>query len=619
MGETAVLRGVFQQHARRFWPLVALAVLLGASAMSPVKPGYSQTAAPGDNASHVFRANARIVVVDVVVTGKKHRPLTGLRQQDFLVSEDGTRQTIKNFEEHTTSQPTRVSPAEPTPNLFTNIPRGQQIDSVTVLVLDSLNTPLDDQRRVKAQVLKYLKKPQAGQKIAIFTLQTQLRLIQSFSDDPEVLAAAVNDKKNGVGKQVPQLLQSNGETAVAQETAAAMREAHGEDTAEALEKFMAGQASVRSEARLKITLQALQDLAHYLGGFAGRKNVVWFSGGFPLSIFPTPGLTDPFSAQRDDEQEVRKTDALLASAQMAIYPIGAAGVSTDSAYDAGADSRTTSSQLSRPQDSRQEENASHAAMDVIAKDTGGAAFYGTNDLADALNRVIAHGSNFYTLTYTSTNPASDGRFRKIEVKLGRSGYLLDYRRGYYVDNAKGPSAPSPLPTQSADMLSPFLRRGTPDSTEIPLTLRVVRGKIPPGASAVSPTSSQPRRSSAGDNPELTGAVARYAVDLMMPARGLQFETAANGHRYVRMEAGLLVFDREGRALNWLLRQVNLNLDDARYALVQTNGVNLYFEIDAPASAVFVRGGVYDRSSNLVGTVAVPLAAVVSSSVTTSSR
>jgi hypothetical protein len=169
------------------------------------------------------------------------------------------------------------------------------------------------------------------------------------------------------------------------------------------------------------------------------------------------------------------------------------------------------------------------------------------------------------------------------------------------------------------MLSPFLRRGTPDSTEIPLTLRVVRGKIPPGASGVSPTSSQPRRSSAGDNPELTGAVARYAVDLMMPARGLQFETAANGHRYVRMEAGLLVFDREGRALNWLLRQVNLNLDDARYALVQTNGVNLYFEIDAPAGAVFVRGGVYDRSSNLVGTVAVPLAAVVSSSVTTSSR
>jgi hypothetical protein len=57
-------------------------------------------------------------------------------------------------------------------------------------------------------------------------------------------------------------------------------------------------------------------------------------------------------------------------------------------------------------------------MEEIAKDTGGAAFYGTNSLTDALARVADHGSYFYTLTYTSTNPATDGRFGKIQVKLG---------------------------------------------------------------------------------------------------------------------------------------------------------------------------------------------------------
>jgi VWFA-related protein len=597
----------------------SLAIVLGGLAVSPGRPLLSQAAAPGHDANQVFQANARIVVLDVVVTGKNHRPLTDLRQQDFVVSEDGTPQTVKNFEEHTASQGAQASAPELGPNLFTNIPRVKPVDSVTVLVMDSLNTPLDDQRRVRDQVLKYLKKPQAGQKIAIFTLQTQLRLIQSFSDDPELLAAAVKDKKNGVGEQVSQLLQSNGETAAAQETAAAMREFHSEEAAEALEQFMAGQASVRSEARLKITLQALQELAHYLGGFSGRKNVVWFSDGFPLSIFPDSSLSDEFSAQRNDEEEVRKTDALLAAAQMAIYPVGAEGVSADSPYDAGADSRTvTPTQLSRPQDSHQEQNASHAGMDLIAKDTGGAAFYGTNDLADALHRVVAHGSNFYTLTYTSTNPASDGKFRKIAVTLGRSGYQLDYRRGYYADSAKAPA--SPAPTQSADMLSPYLRREAPESTEIPLTLRVMRGKIPPGASVVSPAGSPPHPSAmAGDNAEMREAVNRYAVDLMMPAHGLQIETATNGHRYIRMEAGLFITDRAGAPLNWLLRQVNLNLDDARYELVQKNGVNLYFEIDAPAGAVFLRGGVYDRNSHLAGTVAVPLGAVVSSSVTASSR
>jgi VWFA-related protein len=601
---------------------LAWVLLLGGLAIPPGAPLRSQTAESGDKGGRVFKANARIVILDVVVTGKNRRPLTGLRQQDFLVSEDGHPQAVNYFEEHTGAQPLQVSLPDLPPNLFTNIPRVKPSGSVTVLVLDSLNTPLDDQRQVHAQVLKYFRKPQTGQKMAIFTLGTQLRLIQSFTDDPALLSAAINDKKNGVGKQISPLLQSNAETAAAQETAAAMREAHGEETAEALEQFMANQSSTRSDARLKLTLEALQELAHYLAGFPGRKNVVWFSGAFPVVIFPDPNASDSFGAQRDDQEEVRKTDALLTAAQVAIYPIGAEGLATDSPYNAGADARlVTQSQLSRPQAQSQERNANHAAMEVIAKDTGGAAFYNTNGLADALDRVAAHGSNFYTLTYTSTNPATDGKFRKIQVALVRPGYQLDYRRGYYADDAKtAPAAvptpsPTPNPTPSYDLLSPFLRPGVPESTQIPLTLRVVRETAAPRGGPASNTHS----AQGGDNPGLKGALTRYAVDFMMPAHGLQFDLAPDGHRHVRIEAGLLIYNREGKLLNWLLRQVNLNLDDARYAIVQANGVNLYFEIDAPGDSVSLRGGVYDLNANLAGTLEVPLINILSPVVTTSSR
>ena len=72
-------------------------------------------------------------------------------------------------------------------------------------------------------------------------------------------------------------------------------------------------------------------------------------------------------------------------------------------------------------------------------------------------------------------------------------------------------------------------------------------------------------------------------------------------------------------LNWLLRQVNLNLDDARYAIVQANGVNLYFEIDAPGDGVSLHGGVYDLNANLAGTLQVPLSTIVIPDLTTSSR
>jgi VWFA-related protein len=583
---------------QRSCPAMALVLLLVCALL------HGQTAPPDQNTGRVFKTSARIVVLDVVVTGKNHRPLTGLHQQDFQVSEDGHPQTIHYFEEHSGAQPVQAGAPDLPPNVFTNVPRVKAGDSVTVLVLDSLNTPLDDQRRVHAQVLKYLKKPEPGRKIAVFTLGTQLRLIQSFTDDPALLAAALNEGQRGTGKkgtgaQASPLLQSAAETASTRETVAAMME-YAPEAAAAVQQFATEQGSIRTDVRIRLTLAALQQLAGYLAAFPGRKNVAWFSGAFPVVIFPVPDGTQPFGAQSDNQQEVRRTDALLSSAQAAIYPIGAEGVTVDSLYSAGADSRlTTRSELSRPQGEAQQRNANHTAMDEIAKQTGGAAFYSANSLTDALDRVAAHGSNFYTLTYTSTNPATDGRYRKIQVALDRSGYQLDYRRGYYADNGRSIQAPAAKPAAADDLLSPSLRPGRPDSTQIPLTLRVTRGNAPSSTGA----------GQGGDNPNLKGTLTRYSVDLMIPARSLQFEMGRDGQRHVRVEAGLMVYNRVGNPLNWNLRQVNLNLDDARYALVQANGVNLYLQIDAPEDGISLRGGVYDLNSGLTGTLAIPLSAI----------
>jgi hypothetical protein len=107
------------------------------------------------------------------------------------------------------------------------------------------------------------------------------------------------------------------------------------------------------------------------------------------------------------------------------------------------------------------------------------------------------------------------------------------------------------------------------------------------------------------------------VDLMIPARGLQFEVGADGQHHVRVEAGLMVYNRQGNPLNWILRQVNLNLDASRYAIVQANGVNLYLQIDGPDDGVSLRGGVYDLNTNLTGTLVIPLSAVKAAPITSS--
>jgi hypothetical protein len=376
-----------------------------------------------------------------------------------------------------------------------------------------------------------------------------------------------------------------------------------------MKQFMADQNSARGDVRIKLTLEAMQELAHYLAAIPGRKNVAWFSGAFPIAIFPDSSLPHEFDAQRDDQEEVRKTDALLTSAQVSIYPIAAEGVAADSGYTAGADPRLAQQQISNPQQAGQQRNANHAAMDLIAKDTGGVALYGTNSLSDALDHVIDHGSYFYTLTYTSTNLAIDGKFRKIQVQLAQSGYQLAYRRGYYADDAKSvQAAAQPTPKPQVEPLSRFLRPGVPDSTQVALTLRVMRG---------GPRVAVPEQG--GDNPNLKGPVTRYMVDLMIPAQSLLWEPAPQGHRRVNLESALVVYNREGKAVNWILRQINLNPDAAHYTAAQNTGVNLYLEIDAPDTAVALRGGVYDLNADLAGTLGIPLRAVVNSPTATSSK
>ena len=587
-----------------------LLVLLGFALLSV--PLLSQTAAQDDSGRQVFKTNAQIVVLDVVVTGKNDRPVPGLHKEDFLVSEDGHPQTITYFEEETGAPPLQANlPALP-PNVFSNIPRVKQSNTVTVLLLDTLNTPSADQSRVRAQMLKYLKSLQPGRRMAIFTLGTQLQFIQGFTDDPAMLVKAINQKSGSI--DTSPLLPSTAETASDQERAAALM-VYSPDAANKLRQFMADQSSARSGARLQITLEAFQQLAHYLAGIPGRKNLIWFSGAFPISIFPDSGLPNGFGAQRDDQEALKKTDALLTSAQVAIYPIAAEGVVTDSLFSASSDARQAQQPAAGTlQQAAQERNSNHAGMDQIAKYTGGKAFYGTNDLNDALARATDDGSHFYTLTYSSTNASRDGAFRRIQVKLATSGYQLAYRQGYYADNAKSaPSAPAqPAPNQAADPLPPLMRAGLPDSTQIPLTLHVTRGDAQTAADPAAKTGNQSLANpgQGGDNPNLKGPLTRYMVDFVIPARGLQIDPIANGRRHLSIDAALLVYNHEGRNLNWMVRQFTLDMDAARYAVAQANGIKLRLQIDAPPDGAYLRGGVYDLNSNLAGTLEIPLRTVV---------
>ena len=141
--------------------------------------------------SAAFRSDARLVVVDVVLNDASGRPIQGLKKEDFVISEDGKPQSIVAFEEHGQATAPKVAQA---PNLlkneYTNYAVRNDSDALTVLLLDTLNSSRQDLAYARSEMITFLRKLPPGRRVALYTLSSQLRMVQGFTDDSDTLIAA---------------------------------------------------------------------------------------------------------------------------------------------------------------------------------------------------------------------------------------------------------------------------------------------------------------------------------------------------------------------------------------------------------------------------------------------
>jgi len=551
-----------------------------------------------------LKTTARLAVVDVVVTDAGGNPVPGLRKEDFEVLEDGKLQTISVFEEHTGKAPAAIKPPTLPPNTFDNSPRADAPDSLNVVLLDALNTPIGDQSLVHQQVLKYLTGMHASAPMAIFILSTRLRLVHGFTSDLSALLAVLNDQKSRSGPQASPLLRSGGEIQAEEQATAQMQSLATLDpniqaAMDALRQFQAEQQLSKTVNRVNITLLEMQQLAQYLAGFPGRKNVIWFSEAFPVSFFKD------FTSMAENgnyNEELRKTGDALTAARVAVYPVQAGGLAANTLYDASALPpkvsneadviRTQSTQL---QNDSIQRNANQATMKELAHETGGKAFYNTNGLDAALAQAISDGSRYYTLDYEPTNKAMDGKYRHIHVNLTHGHYTLAYRLGYNAEDERAARAVAKKLT-TGDPLLPLMAWGLPEFAQIPYQM------------SVKPTTPQPELTAprAGDNLKLQGAFTRMDVDLTVSEKALQLEAASDGRHNGGLEVTLIAYDRYGNPMNWLVRKMELSFSPEQYKAYWDTGLKLHIEFDVPRGSSYLRSGVCDLKSGKAGTIEILL-------------
>jgi VWFA-related protein len=528
-----------------------------------------------------IKSEVQLVLIDVVVTSGNGRPVGNLPKSIFQITEDGQPQAIAAFEEHKYVPTGRIPLPPMPPNVFTNYPTSQKTDSVNVFLLDALNTQNPDQAFVRGQMTNYLHEAAAspnGARFAVFTLGSRLRMVRGFTDDSSTLLAALSDRAAGTQPKVTKELSTPAQIAADDYMLRAQRSPAGQA---AMKEFLDEERGQQAGDRAWMTLQAFQQLARYLANFPGRKNVLWLSGSFPVNFFPA---ADKKAAKLNRfENDVRQTTELLIADQVAVYPILATGLNVYPEHDpANVGSPITEGGASLV--------ASQVAMEALAHDTGGKAFYGTNGLDDAMARAIDEGSHYYTLAYTPSNAKRDGKYRRVELKITDGSYKLAYRHGYYAENANFADADA----KKNDNLVPLMAFGMPDFDQILYKIQLTRAK--PESSAVV----------AGSNTELNNPRIRCGIDFAVSPQDLRLESSADGVRRGNIEVMMVAYDREGKLLNSFRKKSEIALPPQAYAEVQRVGLQMHREIDVPEGEVLLKVGIYDVNSGKAGTLSISL-------------
>ena len=364
-----------------------------------------------------LRATTRLVELSVIVRDKNDQLVSGLKKSDFEVLDNGARQDIQIFSV-TTNEPLSRLPAALSPNTYTNrMPGiGDAPSNITVLLLDALNTPFSDQAFANQRLLKFLEALQPHDRIAIYSLTQRLRMLHDFTSDASSLIAALKGYKGQLSElddsEVPDLGYA------------------GSPMATLLSRDLSQEEAERNLSnRIELTLQAMTEIAKHLAPLPGRKNLIWVSGSFPLSSAYIQ--MNAAHGQLVFAKQLATTAEALANDALVIYPVDARGLIA-----------------STGEDFKSPDAFEFMTMKGLAAETGGVAFFNTNDIGGAVRAALDDSRIAYELGYYPAIGKWDGSFRKLKVKVNLPGVHVRTRSGYLA--IPEPGLP-PLETRAIDL------------------------------------------------------------------------------------------------------------------------------------------------------------------------
>lgn len=385
---------------------LALAIALALAPLGAVAqqaPGTSQ-------AQFTLKVNSDLVLTNVVVRDKKTGAVVrGLTARDFTILENGKPQRISSFDFESVDQAAPLNEATISgQSIFkakTGVASPEELRNHRLIVMffDLTSMQPEDIERAQEAARHYINaQMQPADIVAVASLNTDLSLDQDFTQNKQLLLQAVN-RYSGAASAGLQSGATSTTNQVEDATAFSPDESEFNDLNTDRELF------------------AIATIAKSLAGVTEKKSMLYFSGGI----------------QRDgieNQASLRSAINAAVRANLSIYSVDARGLEAVGPLgDASAGSLRGANGYNGTalQNNLDSNFNTQEVMDTLSSDTGGKAFFDSNDFSPAFQQIQHDTSAYYVLGFRSTDPRRDGRYRRLSIKVDRSDVKVEYRHGYY--------------------------------------------------------------------------------------------------------------------------------------------------------------------------------------------
>jgi VWFA-related protein len=535
-------------------------VLLACGLLSAVPVAQQPPAAQAPSAPLTFKVEVNYVEIDAVVTDDQGNFVRNLTKDDFQVVEDGKPQSVSVFADVNIpierADPPLYAKASIPPDVATN--RTPFEGRVFIIVIDDLHINFSRTPRVRAAARQFVERyVGTNDLVAVINTRGRTDATQDFTSNRQLALNAV-DRAMGQG--------ADSSTKAALADYAMNQGVQGMDSRvnrdfNDLERYTNG----------RNTLETLRSLSEFVAGMRGRrKAVVLFSEG--INYDTVNAIQNRYAT--DIQQEMNNLIAAATRANAIIYTVDPRGVTSgmEDAIDISSFPTDNSIGVTNLQD---ELRISQDSLRAMASETGGIAVLNQNDFRTGFSRILDDNSSYYVIGYYPTNDKRDGRFRKVQVNVGKPGLHVRARKGYYASKGKPETRPAG-------------REGT-----TPELRDALMSPIPVSGLTLAAAATPFRGASPND---------AIALSLEIDGTNLKFDKKEDGLLHNDIEISLFASDAAGKIKDGARDVLALKLRPQTYDIVSKSMIRVVRRLQVPPGRYSLRIGARDSNAGTVGSL-----------------